>query len=73
MTAPYILNYGAELTAKMGFQPVWAVTRRCMPSSSWRKAFTIYGMPLTTSNFYDSFRYGSLPIGVSNFTTISNC
>jgi ABC-type glycerol-3-phosphate transport system substrate-binding protein len=24
-------------------------------------------MPLTTSSFYDSFRYGRLPIGVSNF------
>jgi ABC-type glycerol-3-phosphate transport system substrate-binding protein len=24
-------------------------------------------MPLATSSFYDSFRYGSLPIGVSNF------
>ncbi len=33
------------------------------------ESFTIYGMPLTTSSFYDSFRYGSLPIGVSNFET----
>jgi ABC-type glycerol-3-phosphate transport system substrate-binding protein len=33
------------------------------------ESFTIYGMPLTTSNFYDSFRYGSLPIGVSNAET----
>jgi ABC-type glycerol-3-phosphate transport system substrate-binding protein len=32
-------------------------------------SFTIYGMPLTTSSFYDSFRYGSLPVGVSNFET----
>jgi ABC-type glycerol-3-phosphate transport system substrate-binding protein len=26
-------------------------------------------MPLTTSSFYDSFRYGNLPIGVSNIET----
>ena len=32
------------------------------------ESFTLYGMPYTTANFYDSFRYGSLPIGVSNFT-----
>jgi ABC-type glycerol-3-phosphate transport system substrate-binding protein len=32
-------------------------------------SFTIYGMPLTTSSFYNSFRYGSLPIGISNVET----
>jgi len=32
-------------------------------------SFTIYGMPIQTANFYDSFRYGNLPIGVSNFET----
>ena len=33
------------------------------------ESFTKYGMPLTTSSFYNSFRYGSIPIGVSNFET----
>jgi ABC-type glycerol-3-phosphate transport system substrate-binding protein len=32
-------------------------------------SFTLYGMPLTTASFFDSFRYGTLPIGVSNLTT----
>jgi ABC-type glycerol-3-phosphate transport system substrate-binding protein len=31
-------------------------------------SFTIYGMPLTTVSFYESFRYGTLPIGISNVT-----
>jgi ABC-type glycerol-3-phosphate transport system substrate-binding protein len=29
-------------------------------------SFTMYGMPLTTASFYQDFRYGTLPIGVSN-------
>lgn len=33
------------------------------------ESFTMYGMPLTTASFYESFRYGTLPIGVSNFET----
>jgi ABC-type glycerol-3-phosphate transport system substrate-binding protein len=33
------------------------------------ESFTIYGMPLETASFYDSFRYGSIPIGVSNYPT----
>jgi ABC-type glycerol-3-phosphate transport system substrate-binding protein len=28
--------------------------------------FTVYGMPLTAVSFYDSFRNGTLPVGVSN-------
>jgi hypothetical protein len=32
-------------------------------------SFTIYGMPLTTVNFYQDFRYGTLPIGISNLRT----
>jgi ABC-type glycerol-3-phosphate transport system substrate-binding protein len=33
------------------------------------ESFTIYGMPLTTVNFYQDFRYGTLPIGISNTAT----
>ena len=36
------------------------------------ESFTIYGMPLQTANLH-SFRYGSPPIGISNFTTICSC
>ena len=35
----------------------------------WLKASQSIGMPIQTANFYDSFRYGNLPIGVSNFET----
>ena len=31
--------------------------------------FTIYGLPSQVGDFYQSFRNGTLPIGVSNFAT----
>jgi ABC-type glycerol-3-phosphate transport system substrate-binding protein len=68
-TAPYLFNYGAALYSDNGFatglQSEEAVTAiRFMADS-----FTIYGMPLTTVNFYQDFRYGTLPIGISNNQT----
>jgi len=69
MTAPYIFNYGAELYSADGFETGLGSDEAIQAIKFMAESFTIYGMPLTTSNFYDSFRYGSLPIGVSNFET----
>lgn len=68
VTAPYIFNYGAELYSPDGFSTGLGSDEAIQAIKFMAESFTIYGMPLTTSSFYDSFRYGSLPIGVSNFT-----
>ena len=68
VTAPYIFNYGAELYSEDGFATGLESEEAIAAIKFMAESFTIYGMPLTTSSFYDSFRYGSLPIGVSNFT-----
>ena len=68
-TAPYIFNYGAELYSPDGFSTGLASDDAITAIKFMTDSFTLYGMPLTTSSFYDSFRYGSLPIGVSNFET----
>lgn len=68
-TAPYIFNYGAKLYSDDGFATGLESEEAIQAIQFMAESFTIYGMPLTTSNFYDSFRYGSLPIGVANFTT----
>lgn len=68
-TAPYIFNYGAQLYSPDGFSTGLGSDEAIQAIQFMAESFTIYGMPLTTSNFYDSFRYGSLPIGVSNFET----
>ncbi|GAB4577536.1 MAG: extracellular solute-binding protein [Anaerolineales bacterium] len=66
-TAPYMFNHGAQLYSADGFSTGLASEEAIAGMKFMAESFTIYGMPLTTSSFYDSFRYGSLPIGVSNF------
>ncbi len=67
-TAPYIFNYGAQLYSPDGFSTGLESEEAIKAITFMAESFTVYGMPLTTANFYDSFRYGSVPIGVSNFT-----
>ncbi len=69
MTAPYFFNQGAHLYSPDGFSTGLDSEEAIRAMKFMADSFTIYGMPLTTSSFYDSFRYGSLPIGVSNFET----
>jgi ABC-type glycerol-3-phosphate transport system substrate-binding protein len=69
MTAPYIFNQDAALYSPDGFSTGLGSDEAIEGMQFMAESFTIYGMPLTTANFYDSFRYGDLPIGVANFTT----
>jgi ABC-type glycerol-3-phosphate transport system substrate-binding protein len=68
ITAPYIFNYDAQLYSEDGFSTGLDSEKAINAIKFMTDSFTIYGMPLTTSSFYNSFRYGSLPIGVSNVT-----
>jgi ABC-type glycerol-3-phosphate transport system substrate-binding protein len=69
LTAPYLFNYGAKLYSDDGFSTGLQSEEAIAAIKFMAESFTIYGMPLTTSSFYESFRYGTLPIGVSNFET----
>lgn len=69
MTAPYLFNHGAQLYSADGFATGMGSEEAIAAIQFMAESFTIYGMPLQTASFYDSFRYGSLPIGVSNFET----
>jgi ABC-type glycerol-3-phosphate transport system substrate-binding protein len=68
-TAPYIFNYGAQLYSEDGFSTGLGSEQAIQAMKFMAESFTIYGMPLTTANFYNDFRYGTIPIGISNFTT----
>ncbi len=68
-TAPYLFNQGAQLYANDGFATGLQSEEAIAGVKFMAESFTLYGMPLTTSSFYESFRYGSLPIGVSNMET----
>jgi ABC-type glycerol-3-phosphate transport system substrate-binding protein len=69
ITAPYLFNHGADLYAESGFATGMGSDEAIDAIRFMAESFTIYGMPLQTASFYDSFRYGSLPIGISNFIT----
>lgn len=68
-TVPYLFNYGAELYADGGFSTGIQSEEAVEAIRFMADSFTIYGMPLTTSSFYESFRYGTLPIGIANAST----
>ncbi len=68
-TAPYLFNYGAELYIDDGFATGLRSDAAVEAIKFMSDSFTIYGMPLSTVSFYQDFRYGTLPLGVSNFET----
>ncbi len=65
-TAPYLFNFGAQLYAPNGLATGLQSDEAVAAIRFMADSFTIYGMPLTTANFFQDFRYGTLPIGVSN-------
>lgn len=68
-TAPYLLNNAAQLYSPDGFSTGLSTEEAISAVRFMAESFTLYGMPLTTSSFYESFRNGTLPIGISNFET----
>jgi ABC-type glycerol-3-phosphate transport system substrate-binding protein len=69
ITAPYLFNHGAALYSEGGFASGLQSEEAIAAIKFMTESFTVYGMPLTTASFYESFRYGLLPVGVSNFET----
>jgi len=69
VTAPYIWNAGGELYAPDGLTSGLGSEEAINGIKFMAEQFTVYGMPLTAANFYDSFRNGTLPVGVSNVET----
>jgi ABC-type glycerol-3-phosphate transport system substrate-binding protein len=68
-TAPYLFNFGAQLYSPDGFSTGLGSDEAIMAMKFMAESFTLYGMPLATASFYDSFRAGNLPIGISNVET----
>lgn len=69
ITAPYIFNHGAQLYSADGYSTGLGSDAAITAIRFMAEQFTVYGMPLTVSSFYESFRNGTIPIGISNFET----
>ncbi len=68
-TAPFIYQYGGTLFSEDGTSTTISDENSMNAIKFMTELYTLYGLPQQVSNFFDSFRSGSLPIGVSTFET----
>lgn len=68
-TLPFILQYGGNVYQEDGMGVAVNNAEGLEAMKFMTNLFTIYGMPTEVADFYQSFRSGTIPIGVSNFST----
>lgn len=68
-TAPFIYQFGGDLYAEDGMSTAIDSEESLEGIKLMTELYTLYSMPLQVPNFYNSFRYGTLPMGISNFET----
>lgn len=69
VTTPFLFNQGAQLYSADGFATGLESNEAVAGIEFMADIFTIYDMPLDTASFYQSFRNGTLPVGISNSET----
>ena len=66
-TAPFIYQYGGDIYSD-DFMSAAIDSKEAIEAINMMvELFTIYSLPTTAQNFYQSFRDGNIPIGVSGF------
>lgn len=68
-TAPFIYQYGGSLFSDDATSTTIADENSLNAIKLMTELYTLYGLPQQINNFFDSFRNGSLPIGISTFDT----
>ncbi|MFL2098650.1 extracellular solute-binding protein [Marinilactibacillus psychrotolerans] len=68
-TAPFIYQNGGEIYSENGMQTAIDSQGAVDGMQFMTDLYTLYSLPLQVPNFYNSFRYGELPIGIANFQT----
>ena len=68
-TAPFIYQYGGDLFSHDGLKTTIDEEASLNGIKMMTELFTLYGLESQVANFFNSFRNGSLPIGVSTFDT----
>lgn len=66
-TAPFIYQYGGDLFSSDGTKTTIDEENSLKGIKMMTELFTLYGLESQVANFFNSFRNGSLPIGVSTF------
>lgn len=68
-TMPFIYQFGGDLYADDGMSTAINSEETLKGITLMSDLFTLYNLPKYVPNFYNHFRYGLLPIGISNLAT----
>lgn len=68
-TIPYVYQFGGNLYTESGMQTGINSTETVEGMELMSELFTLYNMPKFVGNFFNSFRYGTLPIGIGDLAT----
>lgn len=68
-TLPFIYQFGGDLYAADGMSTAINSEETLEGITLMSDLFTLYNLPKYVPNFYNHFRYGLLPIGISNLAT----
>lgn len=68
-TTPFFLQYGGSIYEENGMAVAVNNENGLAAMKFMTDLFTIYGLPTEVADFYQSFRNGTIPIGVSTFST----
>ncbi|ACJ76354.1 bacterial extracellular solute-binding protein [Thermosipho africanus TCF52B] len=66
-TAPFIFQAGGRIYTKDGLKAAIGEEKAVKGFELMTELFSIYGLPEQVASFYNSFRYGLIPIGVADF------
>ncbi|WP_162849138.1 extracellular solute-binding protein [Haploplasma axanthum] len=68
-TLPFIYQFGGSLYSEDGMQTAINDTETIQGMKLMSELFTLYNMQKYVASFYNQFRYGIIPIGVSDLST----
>lgn len=68
-TSPFIYQSGGDLYADHAFKAGLDSEKSLSGIRLMTELFTLYGLPMQVPNFFEHFRDGTIPMGVSNFAT----
>lgn len=66
-TAPYIYQFGGEIYSADGFGVELDSPNSLQALEFMTDLYTEYGTPVQITSFFNSFRYGTVPIGIGDF------
>lgn len=67
-TLPFIYQFGGELYTENGMETAINSEETIFGMKMMSDLFTLYNLPQRVGSFYNEFRYGILPIGVSDLS-----